>query len=506
MSTRLYVAVLTTGILAVVLCALAAAAYGALALSLRAQLDESIAAEGTQLSDYFLASADSPFAGNALPVSAAPFEAVAPSGSAFRLVAADGRVLAQSAGSVTAPLGRSAYGAGLTAAAYETVVQAGARYRVYSLPLLLPARAEGVLQIARPLAPVEETLSRLRLVLVAGTGLGLLLAVGIGLLVAHVAAKPLEDVASATARIRAFGADDERLAPPGHLQEPQWLAQSLNQLLDRVALAEEAAGEADSAGDAAQRARQEQRAQVTAYVQQQLGRLLAEQRSLNEFLRTELRPDDARAGAPESQEHGALQGFLRTEPRRWTEAYDDVVAWLEAQSDALERWLERLPLALGAGEESPVGHAAVSLAPLLAQICRSPRANSKEPLEIAYQPEGAPVVRGEPRSLRIALATLVEHARDRTLPGGTVSVHLRCDEHTVTLSVADAGPDIAPDDLPRVFAHAYEAGNSAGDRRLGLPFAHDVIVRHGGAIALESAPGEGATFTVRLPRDGNGGI
>lgn len=504
MSTRLYVCVVTTGVLAFILCVMGVATYGALAYSLHAQLDQDLAAEGRQLREYFLTAADSPLVGNTLPVAAAPFEAVAPSGSLFRLVAADGRVLAQSAGSAAEPLHRSAYGgggAGPPALAYETVAHAGTRFRVSSLPLLLPAHAHGVLQVARPLEPLEQTLARLRLVLIAGAGIGLLAAVGVGLLVAHVAAKPIEDVASATARIRAFGADDERLAAPGHLQEPQWLAQSLNQLLDRVALAEEAAGEADSAADPAA-----SRAQVAAYVQQQLGRLLAQQRSLNDFLRTELRPDDASARSLEQQQDDALQAFLRTEPIRWTEAYDDVVAWLEAQSDALESWLERLPLALGAQDEPTVGRAAVSLAPLLAQICQSPRANTDKSLRIAYQPEGAPVVRGDPRSLRIALATLVEHARDRSPPGGTVRVELGCDEETVTLTVADSGPGIPPDDLPRVFSHDYAADLSAGDRRYGLPFAHDVIVRHGGTLTVESAPGEGSTFSARLPRDGSGAL
>ena len=112
MSTRLYIAVVSTTVLALALMLLGLAAYIVLAFSLHGQLDRSLAVEGQQLHDYFLTSQDSPLVGSTLPVSATPFEAVAPSGSIFRVVAQDGRVFAQSVGNLTAPLDGSAYGAG----------------------------------------------------------------------------------------------------------------------------------------------------------------------------------------------------------------------------------------------------------------------------------------------------------------------------------------------------------------------------------------------------------
>ena len=201
-----------------------------------------------------------------------------------------------------------------------------------------------------------------------------------------------------------------------------------------------------------------------------------------------------------------MHDFLRTDPRRWTEAYDDVVAWLEAQTAALERWLERLPRAAGAQEEPAVGHAAVSLSPLLAQICRAGGSPLEEPVPIAYQSNCEPVVRGEPRSLRHALAALVDHACGQAAAGGVVTVHLHCDTPAATITVTAPGAGIPPDDLPRVFSHSQPAGDAANDHRPGLPFAHDVIVRHGGTIAVESTPGDGITFIARLPLEGNGGL
>ncbi len=496
MSTRLYIAVVSTTVLAIALILLGIATYVVLAFSLHRQLDRGLASEGQQLRDYFLTSEDSPLVGNTLPVSATPFEAVAPSGSIFRVVGSDGRVLAQSVGNLTEPLDGSAYGAGSArpqSLFYETVEHAGTQFRVYSLPLQLPAQAQGVLQIARPLAPVEQTLTYLRVVLLAGTGVSLLLAVGVGLLLAHIAAKPIEDVASATARIRAFGEDDARLVPPGHLQEPRWLVQSLNNLLDRTALAEATAGEA--AGF---------RAQCTGYVQRQLARLIVQQRNLNDYLRTELRPRDPSALELPDGQATPLQSFLKTEPRGWMSAYDDVVTWLESQTEALERWVHHLPLYVGAQEGLDLQREEIALAPLLYAICDERREQHSESLQITRQLVCTPRLSGDRRGLEDALAALVDNACESTPPGGTVAVRLHCAGPDATITVADTGPGILPEDLPHVFTRFYRTADASHGHGLGLPFAHDVVAQHGGTLTVESVPGEGSTFTVRLPQEGNG--
>jgi two-component system sensor histidine kinase FlrB len=73
----------------------------------------------------------------------------------------------------------------------------------------------------------------------------------------------------------------------------------------------------------------------------------------------------------------------------------------------------------------------------------------------------------------------------------------------VEIAVRDTGPGIAPDDLPRIF----EAGFSTrpGSSGLGLAVCHRILEQHGGSIAVESRPGYGATFRLRLPRNGAAG-
>ncbi len=70
----------------------------------------------------------------------------------------------------------------------------------------------------------------------------------------------------------------------------------------------------------------------------------------------------------------------------------------------------------------------------------------------------------------------------------------------VEISVRDTGPGIAPDDLP----HIFDAGFStrAGSSGLGLAVCQRILAQHGGSIAVESRPGHGATFRLRLPRNG----
>jgi signal transduction histidine kinase len=74
----------------------------------------------------------------------------------------------------------------------------------------------------------------------------------------------------------------------------------------------------------------------------------------------------------------------------------------------------------------------------------------------------------------------------------------------VELSVLDSGPGIAPADVERVFEPFVRLGAVAPEEPkgtgLGLAIARSVAVAHGGTLALESTPGAGSRFTIRLPR------
>jgi signal transduction histidine kinase len=70
----------------------------------------------------------------------------------------------------------------------------------------------------------------------------------------------------------------------------------------------------------------------------------------------------------------------------------------------------------------------------------------------------------------------------------------------VEIVVRDTGPGIVPGDLPRIF----EAGFSTrpGSSGLGLAVCRRILEQHGGSISVESRHGYGATFRLRLPRNG----
>lgn len=121
------------------------------------------------------------------------------------------------------------------------------------------------------------------------------------------------------------------------------------------------------------------------------------------------------------------------------------------------------------------------------------------PVEADVEPGIAPVS-GDPVRLRQALDNLVSNALVHS--GSSVPVVVGAREHTdaVQLFVTDQGTGIAAADQKRIF-HAGERLDS--ERRgsgLGLAIAVAIAESHGGRLTVESAPGEGATFTITLPR------
>ncbi len=114
----------------------------------------------------------------------------------------------------------------------------------------------------------------------------------------------------------------------------------------------------------------------------------------------------------------------------------------------------------------------------------------------------APVEADRQRARQL-LVILLDNALKYTPRGGSVTVRCRRAGKRVELAVSDTGPGIAAEHHARVFDRFYrvDAGRakSEGGSGLGLAIARWIAEVHGGRISLESAPGKGSTFTVRLP-------
>lgn len=106
-----------------------------------------------------------------------------------------------------------------------------------------------------------------------------------------------------------------------------------------------------------------------------------------------------------------------------------------------------------------------------------------------------------------ALGNLVKNGLDHTAAGGLVQVTWRHTPGMVQVQVADNGSGIAPEDIHHIFKRFYR-GRSGPDARgagLGLPLARAIVEGQGGAVTVQSTPGQGSVFAVSFP-DGPDGL
>lgn len=109
-------------------------------------------------------------------------------------------------------------------------------------------------------------------------------------------------------------------------------------------------------------------------------------------------------------------------------------------------------------------------------------------------------VQGDARRLRQVLINLLANAIKFT-DAGSVTLKVDYRNQLATFTVSDTGIGIAPEDVQRIFAPFERAGGTAAARPgvgLGLAITEALVHIMGGEIRVESAPGEGSRFTVRL--------
>ena len=116
-------------------------------------------------------------------------------------------------------------------------------------------------------------------------------------------------------------------------------------------------------------------------------------------------------------------------------------------------------------------------------------------LELA---EGLPVIAADPDLLHRVFSNLVLNAMDAMPNGGTITLRTRELAEHVQAEVADTGGGLTPEECQRLFTPYYTSKQHGTG--LGLAIVQSVISDHHGTITVESAPGQGATFRIELPK------
>jgi signal transduction histidine kinase len=184
-------------------------------------------------------------------------------------------------------------------------------------------------------------------------------------------------------------------------------------------------------------------------------------------------------------------------PPGWGEVLDDVTLELERLTRLVSGLLELARADAGQHLDCQP----TDLDPLLERVERQ-AAQLSDTVDVRL--EGAPVGRVEanPDALTQLLLILLDNAVKYSPPGGTVRLVRERDNGLVRVRIADDGPGIAPEDLPRIFDRFYRSPGVRGrpGTGLGLAIARWIADEHHGGLSVESAPGRGSTFMVRLPR------
>ena len=133
----------------------------------------------------------------------------------------------------------------------------------------------------------------------------------------------------------------------------------------------------------------------------------------------------------------------------------------------------------------------------------APRAaEKKQKLHLAVDGSTGVVI-GDSRRLRESIEHVLRNAVGYTPDRGKIRVAAGGDEECVTITIADNGPGITPEEQAQVFNRFHRVGgNARGDAAfgLGLPLTRQFVEAHGGKVGLESKPGKGTTVTLRVPR------
>lgn len=354
---------------------------------------------------------------------------------------------------------------------YEVPVPAKASVSAYNLTsadlplrvLLREMSAGGQtyrIQVAMPMDDFYDAIDRFKSVVLFLAPLLLVAATSGGYWLSRRALAPVDHITRATQEINSSNLA-KRLEVPKSGDELQRLSQTLNTMLARL------------------EASFNRITQFTADASHELRTPLALMRTTTEVsLRTSQTVSDYR------------------------EAHEEVLAELEKTSSLVEKLM--LLARADAGVET-LQHLPVNVADCLREACKDGRilAQTKQLSFTQNIDSSSLFVEGDSHALQRLFLILIDNAVKYTPSGGSVTVGLKRSDGSVIAEFRDNGIGISGEDLPNVFDRFYRADKARsrefGGVGLGLSIARWAAEAHRGSIEVQSTPGSGSVFRVRLP-------
>ncbi|HEY8347845.1 MAG TPA: ATP-binding protein [Symbiobacteriaceae bacterium] len=237
---------------------------------------------------------------------------------------------------------------------------------------------------------------------------------------------------------------------------------------------------------------------------EELGRLDEQRRAFVANASHELRTP---VTAVRALAEGLLEAMQGPEASRYREYLEDIVQECVRAGRLIEELLElaRLDMRREARAEASQQEP-VDLAAAVADLVHGMQPLAAERgVRLILAVSGPVQVRTDLRLVERVVGNLVENALKYTPAGGEARVTVTAGEQEVRITVADTGPGIAPEHLPRIFERFYRVdkarSRATGGAGLGLSIAAEAARLLGGRIEVESEVGKGSRFTLVLPSD-----
>jgi len=350
---------------------------------------------------------------------------------------------------------------------WETGVYQEQRLLIYSRPLLSQGQVVYILQVARPLTERDRSLQVLATTLLVASGVTLVVAFGIGLVLSEVTLKPIQRITHTAQQIGNERDFTHRVVYHGPPDEVGQLAMTFNTMLARL---------------------------QDAY--EQVAHALEMQRSFVADVSHELR-------TPLTTLRGNL-ALLLHKPSPPVEEQEDILHDMVDESDRLIRLATDLLVAARAeatvnGLRHNLARTKVEALPVLEETCRQARTLDPQ-RAITCRASTTCAFLGDRDAFKQVMLILLDNAIKHST--GAVDVFAEAAGAVVRVVVSDQGPGIPAEKLAHVFDRFYRSddGWAIQGFGLGLPIARQLIEGQGGTIELESQEGQGSQVVICLPR------